>query len=124
MLRYSGFAPKRQADHANSSTDATGFVAVGVGAVLAAAAAVVAGTPAHARQQETAQVMAATPFSQAEMQALERASAQGLDYVPGDVIFKFKTNTPTPVPAARAHGDPEPAAARRRALVARHRGPA
>jgi subtilisin family serine protease len=34
-------------------------------------------------------------FQSAQAQAIARATAQGLDYVPGEVIFRFKNNTPT-----------------------------
>jgi len=34
-------------------------------------------------------------LSVAQAQAIARANAQGLDYVPGEVIFRFRKNTPT-----------------------------
>jgi serine protease len=58
---------------------------------LAAALAWVA-PPLHARQSGPSR--AAMPVSVAQAQAIDRANAQGLDYVPGEVIFKFKKNTP------------------------------
>ena len=48
---------------------------------------------AHARA-DAAQLQATTNAA-IEAQGIVQAVAQGLDYVPGEVIFKFKKNTPT-----------------------------
>jgi len=62
-----------------------------------------ASPPLHARQSGATRTTWPDAFAHsptpsvpsAQAQAIERANAQGLDYVPGEVIFKFKKNTPT-----------------------------
>ena len=49
--------------------------------------------PVHARQSRQNPTL--SPVTSAQAEAIARASAQGLDYVPGEVIFKFKKNTST-----------------------------
>jgi subtilisin family serine protease len=58
-----------------------------------AAAFVWMAQPIHARQ--AAENARAMPVTSGRAQAIARARAQGLDYVPGEVIFKFKNGTPT-----------------------------
>ena len=65
----------------------------GAGAVIVALAGIAGFAPRLAADGQGAQAIAMTPTTTAELQALEQASAQGLDYVPGEVIFKFKKNT-------------------------------
>ena len=52
-----------------------------------------AATAIHARATQAGQGQPSTSWTDAA--AVSQAQALGLDYVPGDVIFKFKNNTPT-----------------------------
>jgi serine protease len=66
------------------------------GVIAAAAVAVVSFTPSlHARGQGETRGQAQTlqTVTSAQAQALQLAVAQGLDYVPGEVVFKFRKGT-------------------------------
>jgi subtilisin family serine protease len=65
-------------------------------AVLPVAAAAGIGWAATAMSARATQApQTRTPTAWIDAVSVAQAQARGLDYVPGDVIFKFKTNTPT-----------------------------
>jgi subtilisin family serine protease len=62
---------------------------------VAGLAAAIAWVPPPLAARQSGPNRTTMPFQVAQAQAIVRANAQGLDYVPGEVIFKFKKNTPT-----------------------------
>src|SRR5580692_6157971 len=57
-------------------------------------AAAIAWVPPPLQAGQASPNQATRPVPVGQSQAVDRAIAQGLNYVPGEVIFKFKKNTP------------------------------